>query len=152
MNSFSSVDLKRKPFIERKWKWVNLLVNLHYRKPYFKQRDLHLRAKYCQGVNFLPLSTERSSTHRSGRGELANLIRMYATWKSWKSEHKEVSKQKALTAHCSERILAKASSFLSCTDSTEERLGFGLYQYSYFRSWKGYKKSQYKFVIVLLTS
>lgn len=36
---------------------------------------MNSRAKYCQGVKVLPLSTERSSTHRSGRGELANLMR-----------------------------------------------------------------------------
>lgn len=60
-------------------------------------KRLDSRAKYCQGVNVLPLSTERSNTHRSGRGELANLIRTYATWKSWEPEHKEqLNKRRSL--------------------------------------------------------
>lgn len=54
----------------------------------------NLRAKYCHGVKVFPLSTERSSTQRSGRGELANLMRTYATWKSLKPEDKGASKTK----------------------------------------------------------
>lgn len=61
-----------------------------------KRSDGNLRAKYCQGLNVLPLSTERSSTQRSGRGELANLRRTYATWKSWKAGRKEHAEQKAV--------------------------------------------------------
>lgn len=35
----------------------------------------YLQAKYCQGSYVIPKSVDRSSTHRSGRGEFANFIR-----------------------------------------------------------------------------
>ena len=40
-------------------------------------------AKYCQGVKCSP-SSDRSKTQRPARGEFANLITIYATWKTLK--------------------------------------------------------------------
>lgn len=39
-------------------------------------------AKYCHGLYVLPLSVERSSAQMAGRGELAILMKTYATWNS----------------------------------------------------------------------
>lgn len=48
--------------------------------------QLYSQAKNCHGWYVFPKSMERSSTHRSGRGELANLMSTYATWKSWEEQ------------------------------------------------------------------